>query len=110
MTDKANRVKFFEEIFLVANVYPEIVFGIPFLILSGADVDFLGRELWWRIYTTKEALLTTRRVELIGKKKFAAAVFDPKHETYVVHVRSVSSDMSPSSPLLELNVHSFRRP
>ena len=30
MTDKANRVRFFEEIFLVANVSLEVVFGMPF--------------------------------------------------------------------------------
>ena len=42
---KANRVKFFEETFPVANVSPEVVFRMLFLTLSGADVDFLGREL-----------------------------------------------------------------
>ena len=45
MTDKANQVKFFEETFLVANVSPEIVFGMPFLTLNGASVDFLGWKL-----------------------------------------------------------------
>ena len=43
--DKANRVRFFEETFLVANVSLEVVLTMPFLTLSGADVDFLGREL-----------------------------------------------------------------
>ena len=69
MTDKANRVRFFEETFLVANVSPEVVFRILFLTLSGADVDFLNWEPWWRTYTTKEALPTTRCVELVGKKE-----------------------------------------
>ena len=40
VVDKANRVKFFEETFLVANVSPEVVLGMPFLTFSGADVDF----------------------------------------------------------------------
>ena len=44
--DKANQVRFFEETFLVTNVSLEVVFGMPSLTLSGADVDFLGRELW----------------------------------------------------------------
>ena len=30
-----NCVRFLEEIFLVANVSPEVVLGIPFLTLSG---------------------------------------------------------------------------
>ena len=106
--DKANRVRFFEKTFLVANVSPEVVLEMSFLTLSGADVDFLGRELRWRTYTTKEALPTTRRVELVGKKEFAAAALDPEHETYVVHVGSVSSNASPSSS--PLDVHPFWRP
>ena len=104
--DKANRVRFFEETFLVANVSPEVVLGMPFLTLSNADVDFSGRDLRWRTYTTEEALPTTRRVELVGKKEFAAAALDPEHETYVVHVASLSS-----APLVaSLDVHPSRRP
>ena len=105
--DKANQVRFFEETFLVANVSPDVVFGILFLTLSGADVNFLGRELRWKTYTTEEALPTTRRIELVGKKEFAAAVLDPESETFVVHVTSLSSNASPSSSLL--NIYHFRR-
>ena len=43
--DKANQVRFFEETFLVADICLEVVFGMSFFILSGADIDFLGREL-----------------------------------------------------------------
>ena len=42
VTDQANRVIFFEKTFLMANVGPEIVLGMLFLTLSGADIDFLG--------------------------------------------------------------------
>ena len=45
VTDKANRVRFFEETFLVANVSPEVVLGMPFLTLSNADVDFSSQDL-----------------------------------------------------------------
>ena len=92
MTDKANRVRFFEETFLVANISLEVVFEMLFLTLSGADVDFLDRELRWKTYITEKALPTTRRVELVGKKKFAAAALDPKHETFVIYVASLNLD------------------
>ena len=105
---KTNRVRFFEETFLVANVSPEVVLGMLFLILNGANVDFLGLELRWRTYSTKEALPTTRRVKLVGKKEFVAAALNPKHETYVVYAGSVSSDTLPSSS--PLNIHPFRKP
>ena len=45
VVDKANRVKFFEETFLVANVSLEVVFERPFLTLSNADIDFSDRKL-----------------------------------------------------------------
>ena len=110
MTDKANQVKFFEEIFLVANLSPEMVLGMLFFTLSGTNVDFLGWKLRYRTYTIKEAVPTTKRVELVGKKDFATATLDPKSKTFVVHVASLSSNMSSNSSPLELNVHLFRRP
>ena len=45
VVDKANWVKFFEKTFLVANVSPKVVLGMLFLTLSGAHIDFSGREL-----------------------------------------------------------------
>ena len=46
ITNNANQVKFFEEIFLVANVSLKVVFGIFFPTLSGANINFLNQELW----------------------------------------------------------------
>ena len=43
--DQANKIKLFEKIFLVANVSSDVVFGMFFLILSGANIDFLKKEL-----------------------------------------------------------------
>ena len=81
MKDKANQIRFLEETFLMANVSPEIVFKMPFFILGDADIDFLGRELWWKTHTTKKVFPTIRRIKLVDKKKFAAAALDPEHET-----------------------------
>ena len=87
------------------NVSPKIVLGMPFLTLSVADVDFFGQELRWRTYITKKTLLTTRRVELVGKKEFATAELDPEYEAYVVHIGSVNFVVSlSSSPLNEFVV------
>ena len=38
--DKINQIIFFEKIFLVANVSPEIVFEMFTFILNSAKVDF----------------------------------------------------------------------
>ena len=45
VTDQANRIRFFEETFLVVNVSPDVVLGMPFFTLSGADIDFPKKEL-----------------------------------------------------------------
>ena len=45
VVDKINGVRFFEKTFLVANVSLEVVFEMLFLILSGANIDFLDWEL-----------------------------------------------------------------
>ena len=52
--------------------------------------------------------MTTGHIELVGKKGFLAAALDLEHETYAVHIGSVSSNALHSSSLF--NVHSFRRP
>ena len=45
VTDQANRVRFFEETSLVANVSPNVVLGMPFLTLSSANINFPKKEL-----------------------------------------------------------------
>ena len=99
VTDQANRVRFFEKTFLVANVSPDMVLGMPFFTLSSADINFPKKKLRWRSYTIEEALPITKRVELVGKKEFAAATLDLGHETFVVHVVFLES------PRQEGNVH-----
>ncbi len=43
--DKNSRERFFEESFLLADVKPDIVLGMPFLTMSNANVDFQARDL-----------------------------------------------------------------
>ena len=93
----------------MANISPEVVLGIFFLTLSGVDIDFLDWELWWRTYTTSKALLTIRRIEPVDKKQFVAAALNPESKTFIIHVTSLSSDASPSSFLLKLNIHPSHR-
>ncbi len=76
VSNKDGRKRFFKENFLLANVRPDIVLGMPFLTMSNADVDFQAQDLQWRSYTTEEVLPTTRRVKLIGKKEFVAAALE----------------------------------
>ncbi len=93
VSNKDGRERFFEESFLLADVSPDIVLGMPFLTMSNADVDFQARDLQWRSYTTGKVFPTTRRVELIGKKEFAAAALDLEYEAFVVYIAALSVDL-----------------
>ena len=90
--DKDGWERFFEGSFLLAVVKPDKVLEMPFLTMSNADVDFQAWNLQWRSYTTGDVLPTTRQVELIGKKEFAAAALNLEHEAFVVHIAALSID------------------
>ncbi len=90
--DKDGRERFFEEGFLLADIKMDIVFRMPFLTMSNADIDFQARDLQWMSYTTGDLLPTTRRVKQIEKKEFAVAALDPEHEAFVVHIAALSVD------------------
>ena len=84
--DKANRLRFFQETFLVANTKSEMILGMPFLKISNADMSFGKKTLTWKTYTTNEALLTTEQVQIINKKDFVIAALDADSKMFVVHV------------------------
>ena len=72
----------------------QVVLGMPFLTLSNADIQFVGKELTWRSYTIVEALPTTKQVELIDKKEFSKAALDEESETFVVHVAALEAPLA----------------
>ncbi len=45
VSDKDGRERFFEKSFLLADVSPDIVLGMPFLTMSNADIDFQTQDL-----------------------------------------------------------------
>ena len=90
--DKDSSERFSEKNFLLADVKLDIILGMPFLTINNANVDFQARDLQWRSYTTGDVLLITRRVKLIGKKKFVVATFDLEHKAFVVYVAALSVD------------------
>ena len=47
--------------------------------------------------------MTIRCVELVGRKKFAVATLDLEYKTYIVYIKSVSSDASPTSSTIDVH-------
>ena len=102
VSDQDSRKRFFQKSFLLADVKPKIVLAMPFLIISNVDVNFQAQDLQWRSYTTGDILPTTKRVELLGKKKFVTTALDSEHEVFIIHIAALS--LNPDD-----GVHPLRR-
>ena len=84
--NKANRPKFFQEIFLVANTKFEVMLGMLFLKINNTDVLFSEETLTWRTYTTNDVLLITEQVQIVDLKEFVIATLDIDSETFMVYM------------------------
>ena len=84
--DKINRPRFFQKVFLVANIKFEIILRMFFLKLSNADVLFGKRTLIWRIYITNKALPTTKQVQIIDKKDIVIVALNANSKIFMMYV------------------------
>lgn len=92
INNKEKKVRFFEIIFLLANISSDMVLGMFFLTLSNTDVRFLKWQLLWQTFITVKALPTARWIEVINWKEFATAALDNNKKAFIVHVTSFSPD------------------
>lgn len=49
-----EKIRFFEKIFLLANISMEVILEMPFLSLSNTNIHFSNEKLIKRSYTTVE--------------------------------------------------------
>ena len=84
--DKANKPRFFQKTFLVANTKFEVISGMFFLKISNANVLFGERTLTRRTYTTNKVLPTTKQVQIVNPKKLVIAALDVDSETFVMYM------------------------
>lgn len=77
LKDKLGRILFFEKTLLVANISIKIIIGMLFFLFSNIDVQFMETErITWRNHIVATVLFSTKSIELINKKEFAATVLD----------------------------------
>lgn len=84
--DKDEKSWFFEETFLLANINMNIALRILFLTLSIIEVNFTNREFKWKSYTIVKAFPTTKQVELVRNKEFAAAALNLDNKIFIVRL------------------------
>ena len=84
--DKASRLRFFQEIFLIANTKFEVILKMLFLKISNTDILFNKETLTWKSYITNKALPTTKQVQIVDPKEFIIAVLNIDSKTFIVHV------------------------
>ena len=86
MENKASKPRFFQKIFLVADIKFEVILRMLFLKISNTDVLFGKKILMWRTYTTNKALPTTKRVQIVNPKEFVMMALNVNSKTFVMHV------------------------
>ena len=84
--DKANKPRFFQEAFLMANTKFEIILRMLFLKLSNADMSCGKKTLIKKTYTTNKALSTTKQVQIINKKDFVITALDANNKMFIVYI------------------------
>ena len=92
--NKLGKVRFFQEIFLLANIGLELVLEMFFLTFSRVDVWFAEWEFVWRTYIATKALPTTRGVKIINKKEFAVVILNVNNKIFVVYVAALVEPIS----------------
>ena len=55
---KANKPRFLQKIFLIADTKFEVILRMYFLKISNTDMSFSEKTLTWKTYTTSKTLLT----------------------------------------------------
>ena len=88
--NKLEKVRFFQETFLLADIIIKMFLDMLFLIFSNTNISYIEKQLIWRSYTIAKALPNTKQVKLINKKKLAKVALDENSETFVIYVASLN--------------------
>ena len=85
--DSLEKVRFFEDTFLLVDTSMKVFLKMFFFSFNNANIKFAELEkLTWKTYIAAEALPTTNSVKFINKKEFAKAALDKNPETFIVHI------------------------
>lgn len=70
----------------MVNTNINIILKMPFLLLNNANIKFVDQKLIWRSYIAIEALLTTKQVEIINKKKFVKMALNENVKVFILYI------------------------
>ena len=84
--DKISRPRFLQKTFLVTNTKFDVILGMLFLKISNADMLFDKEIFTWKIYTTNNALPTTKQVQIVDSEEFVIAALDINNKMFVMHI------------------------
>lgn len=70
----------------MADTSIKMVQKMFFLIFFNIDIRFAKEEITWKRYAAAKTLLITKKIELLCKKTFMAAVLNADNKTFVMHI------------------------
>lgn len=87
--DKLEQIRFFEKIFLFADISIRVVLIMSFVSLNNVYVYFDAKEFIWRTYTVSEVMFLTKEVELFDKHNFVKLVLNENYKTFFIHIATL---------------------
>ena len=86
MEDKTNKLKFYQEIFLVADTKFKVILKIFFLKINNINILFGKEILIWKSYITNKALSIIKQVQIIDLKEFVMMALNTDNKIFVVYM------------------------
>lgn len=84
--NKLRRSQVFQKTCLMTDINIAVILNMLFLALSNTNVLFTKQKLTWRSYIPVKALLITKQVEMIDKKKYAKIALDKNIKAFVMYI------------------------
>lgn len=84
-----EKIKLAQRPFLLANIAMSIALGIPFFTMRNENIN---QMLNCKLFIPAEVLSTTKYVELINRKEFAATILNPNNEIFIIYIIIFSFD------------------
>ncbi len=76
-------------IFFLANTSIEVVLKMFFFTFISAYIRFAEQDYIWKAQTAAKTMTSTKKTEIISKKKFTASAFEKNNKAFVMLVATV---------------------
>lgn len=83
--NKKKQLFFFKKIFLLPKLSLDVILEMSFITLRNIKINFLKLKIFLKTYALIKIIPITKKVQLVGKKKFTVVAFYPKKKKLMLY-------------------------